>query len=444
MQPSDEGRFAIDEVFPEAPGEAMYGFATTLFPICRSLTGKGVRETLNLIQQELGPDLHLSIIEVPSGTRCFDWEVPKEWNINDAYIMDEDGNRIVDFRRNNLHVVSYSIPVDRTMSLKELEPHLFSLPEQPDAIPYVTSYYKEMWGFCLSHQQREKLTDKRYRVKIDSRLEPGYLTIGELLLPGETEQEILLSTYICHPSMGNNETSGPVVTTYLAKWLASKRRYYSYRILFVPETIGSITYISQTLDLLKRRVIAGFQVTCVGDDRAYSFLPSRTGNTLADRVAEHVLSKRAPNFVRYTFLDRGSDERQYCSPGVELPVVSVMRTRYGSYPEYHTSLDDLSLISSTGLGGAWSILVSCLHLLENNKRYQCTYPCEPQLGKRGLYPNLGTKHPQKLVRRMMNLLAYCDGNHDLVQVADRINESAFDLLDIAARLESEGLLKACE
>jgi aminopeptidase-like protein len=426
-----------------APGEEMYGLATRYFPICRSITGNGVRESLALLQKELGSAITLNIHEVPSGSHCFDWIVPDEWNIKDAYIADEAGNKVVDFQKNNLHVVYYSEPVNLELSLEELQPHLFSLPNMPTAIPYITSFYKRFWGFCLSQEQRDALKPGRYKVVIDSTLEPGSLTYADILLPGKSKKEIVVSTYVCHPSMGNNETSGPVLVTYLAKWIASLAdREHSFRFIFVPETIGAIVYLSKNLEEMKRNVVAGLQASCVGDNRAYSYLPSRLGNTVADKAAQHVLKHHAPDFVRYTFLKRGSDERQYCSPGVNLPFCSILRTRYGDYPEYHTSLDDLNLISADGLGGAWNVYARCLLLLDKNKRYRTTTPCEPQLGRRGLYQSLGTTDPHLRERALANILAYADGDHDVIDIAEICGVDALELLPLIDLLLHHNLLEA--
>lgn len=328
-------------------GHLMHQLMARAFPICRSITGDGVRETLRIIS-EIVP---LAIHEVSTGTAAFDWSVPRGWNIRDAYIADESGKKVVDFKRHNLHVVGYSNPVDKWVTLSELQDHLHSLPEQPNAIPYVTSYYKERWDFCISYEERTKLKDGRYHVYIDSSLKKGSLTYGEYLLEGETEQEIFLSTYVCHPSMANNELSGPAVAAFIAKWLASRPRRYTYRIIFIPETIGAITYLSRNLASMKKNVKAGFNLSRIGDERAYSYVASRYGDTLAHKVASNVFSFRHPDFIKYSFLDRGSDERQYCSPGVDLPLVTLSRSKYGTYPEYHTSLDNLDLVTEKGLLG---------------------------------------------------------------------------------------------
>jgi aminopeptidase-like protein len=428
------------QVVPTPPiGVEMHQWATDLFPVCRSITGDGTRRTLDYLA-ELIPGLVTH--EVPSGTKAFDWTVPDEWNVRAAYIEDESGRRIVDFARHNLHLVGYSEPVDQWLTLEALQPHLHSLPEQPDAIPYVTSYYARRWGFCLPQAQRDQLTAGRYHVVVDSTLAPGSLSYGELILKGREEKEILLSTYICHPSMANNELSGPVVTTALARWLASLGdRRFTYRIVFIPETIGSIVYLSTHLEEMKRNTIAGFVVTCVGDERAHSFLRSRDGDTLADRAAKLVMSHHAPDHVEYSYLDRGSDERQYCSPGVDLPVVSLMRTRYASYPEYHTSLDDLTLVTAAGLAGGYEMIRKSIELLENNHTYRVTTPCEPQLGRRGLYPTLSTREAGYSVRGMTNVLAYSDGTRDLVDLATHVGLSGEEAVAIAEQLHAHGLLE---
>ncbi len=424
-------------------GRRALGLARELFPICRSITGEGLRQTLQRLRREL-PEM--VIHEVPSGTRCFDWTVPDEWNIAGAYIETEAGERVVDFADSNLHVVGYSVPVDSVLTLEELQPHLHSLPDDPDAIPYVTSYYHRNWGFCLTQRQRDALRPGKYRVKIDSRLAPGSLSFGEIVLPGQSETEILLSTYVCHPSLANNELSGPVVTTEILRWLmqAGARRY-TYRAVFIPETIGALVYLSRNLTALQKRVVAGFTVTCIGDERAYSYLPSRLGGTLADRAALHALEAQVgrDGFRRYSFLDRGSDERQYCSPGIDLPVASLMRSKYGEYPEYHTSRDDFDLVTAAGLGGGIEVLSKAIAGLECNGRYRAKVLGEPQLGRRGLYPATGTRDSGAAVREMMAVLAYSDGAHDLLSIADMLGVPVWQLRPIADRLLAHDLLAEC-
>ena len=420
-------------------GNEMFAWARDLFPIHRSLTGAGVRQTLAYLA-ELVPALR--VLDAPSGTRAFDWTVPNEWTIRDAYIADESGTRIVDVRSNNLHVVGYSVPVDTWLTRAELDAHLHSLPQQPSAIPYVTSYYAPYWGFCLSHDQRMSLADGRYHVVVDSEIAQGAMNVGEIVLPGSERTEVLLSANICHPSLANNELSGMLVLTALARWLsAQSSRKHTYRIVLVPETIGAVWYLSQNAEWLRRSVIAGFVATCMGDDRAWSYLPSRKGGTLADRVAQHVLRHRVRDFDRYSYLDRGSDERQYCSPGIDLPVCSIMRSKYGTYPEYHTSLDDLSVISPAGLQGSLDVLRECVQVLEANHTWLATTPCEPQLGKRGLYPDISDGSGNESGRRLLDILAYCDGSLDVVGIADVVGMSALACADALGKLEAAGLVE---
>jgi aminopeptidase-like protein len=415
----------------------MWSLVEKLFPINRSITGNGVRETLRVLSEQIPLKIH----DVPTGTKVFDWTIPREWNIRDAYIVDPNGEKIVDFKKCNLHVVGYSMPVDSTITLDELQEHLHSIPEQPDAIPYITSYYKERWGFCIAHKERLKLREGNYHVFIDSELKDGNLTYGEYILPGESNKEVFLSTYVCHPSMANNELSGPVLAAFIGKWLASQPRRYTYRIIFIPETIGSITYLSRHLQELKQNVIAGFNISCVGDERAYSYVASRYGNTLADKVASNVLSFEHPDFIKYSFLDRGSDERQYCSPGVDLPLVTISRSKYGTYPEYHTSLDNLDLVTAAGLRGGYELIKTCIKVIENNKTYRVVSLGEPQLGKRGLYPNLSTKKSNITVKTMMDFIAYADGTNDLIEISNIIGKPVMEIVPIAERLFEAGLLE---
>jgi aminopeptidase-like protein len=416
----------------------MWQLMERLFPICRSITGNGVRETLAILS-ELMPGMTLH--EVPTGTQVLDWVIPKEWNIRDAYVANEHGERVIDFQKSNLHVVGYSIPVNAKMSLKELDTHLHSLPDQPDAIPYITSYYKERWGFCLAHSDREQLKEGEYHVVIDSDLINGSLTYGELIIPGESEKEVFLSTYICHPSMANNELSGPIVMTAIAKWIASQPRQFTYRIIFIPETIGSITYLSKNHETLKKNVIAGFNLSCIGDEGQFSYVASRYGNTLADQVASNVLEHRhANNFKKYSFLERGSDERQYCSPGIDLPLVSLCRSKYSTYPEYHTSLDNLEFVTRDGLQGGFEYVRDCLYMIENNKIYKSKCLGEPQLGKRGLYPNLSTKNTKEIVSTMMDFIAYADGKNNLLEISNIIGKPVWEIAPIAKELADADLL----
>ena len=422
-------------------GNGMYTLCNKLFPICRSITGNGVRETLRILQS-ICPAM--TLYEVPTGTQVFDWTVPKEWNIRDAWIKNSKGEKILDFAKSNLHVMGYSIPVNQKVTLEELLPLIHTQPDQPDAIPYVTSYYKERYGFCMSQEQKDALQEDTYHIYIDSDLKDGSLTYGEILIPSTegNKDEIFLSTYVCHPSMANNELSGPAVTIYLAKWLWEKKhRRYNYRIIFIPETIGSITYLSQHLPEMKKNICAGFNISCVGDDRTYSYIASRYGDTLADKVAKNVLSFRYPEYKRYSFLQRGSDERQYNAPGVDLPVCAVCRSKYGEYPEYHTSKDNMGLISPIGLQGAYEVYHDIIEALEYNDCYQVQCFCEPQLGKRGLYPTISQKGSYDEVKSMTDFIAYADGTNDLMDISNIIGIAVNQLIPVVDELVKEGLVK---
>ena len=424
-------------------GKEIHKFASELWPFNRSLTGEGVRETLDKISKHLP---NLVIKSVPSQTKVFDWTVPQEWAVREAYIITPSGKKICDFSKNNLHLLGYSIPFSGELTFGELKEHLYTLPEQPEAIPYITSYYKKRWGFSLSQNQFNSLEDGMYKVLIDTKLFDGELNYAELLIPGKSEKEIFLSTYICHPSMANNELSGPTVTTFLAKWLTTINKLeYSYRIVFIPETIGSIAYLSKNHIEMKKKIFAGFNVTCVGDNRAYSYVPSRNGKTISDIIANHVLKWTDKNFIIYNWLDRGSDERQYCAPGIDLPVASIMRTKYGKYPEYHTSLDNLkNVVTAEGLDGGYWAIRRAIEAIEKNKKFRVSILCEPQMGKRGLYPTLSVKKRDEDVNLMMNFLSLCDGRTSLLEIAQRLNVPIWDLYEITDKLQKHKLIQTDE
>lgn len=419
-------------------GNDVYNLIKILFPICRSITGNGVRTTLKILKEQYKD---LNIYEIASGTRVFDWTIPKEWNIKDAYIENSQGEKIIDFKKNNLHVLGYSLPVNKIVSLEELKKIIYTQLDQPDVIPYVTSYYKERYGFCMSENQKQSLANDKYHIYIDSELKNGSLTYGEIIIPGKNKKEIFLSTYICHPSMANNELSGPGIAIYLAKWLRSlPNRKYTYRIIFIPETIGSIAYLSKNLDIMKKNIIAGFNISCVGDDRIFSYVASRYGNTLADKVAKNVLKFYYPEYKEYSFLDRGSDERQYNAPGIDLPVCAICRSKYGEYPEYHTSKDNLELITPTGLQGAYEVYQQCIEAIEWNEKYKIQCLCEPQLGKRGLYPTISKKESYDSVKTMTDFIAYADGNNDLIEISNIIKIPIQELIPIIRILTKKKLI----
>jgi len=386
----------------------MLGWAKDMFPYPRSLTGPGFKKTLEYL---VGLNPELVPLHFPTGSSAFDWEVPQEWDIRDAFIEHiESGQRFAEFSKLNLHLVGYSEPVDTTMSLKELRPRIHTQPDQPDWVPYVTSYYRRTWGFCMSEHEKAALPEGDYRVVIDSDLFDGEMLLADAVLPGNEEKELFFSTYICHPSMANNELSGPVLSAALMQFVKNeiKAPRFSYRFALVPETIGSLTYLQENLAHLKRHVVCGFVLSCVGDERAYSHVESRMGNSLADKALQAAFVG-LPNVKRYSFLDRGSDERQYCAPGVDLPVAGFCRSKYGEYPEYHTSADNFDVVTEEGLAGSYAVMTAIIRAFEIGLYPKVRVLGEPQLGKRDLYPTTSQKGSHSDIRTRMNVLAYSDG-----------------------------------
>jgi aminopeptidase-like protein len=421
-------------------GQAMWDLVRELYPICRSITGNGVRETL----RKIGSLIPLAVHEVPTGTPVFDWTIPNEWNIKDAFIRNSKGGRIVDFRNSNLHVLNYSLPIRKTLPLAELLPHLYSLPQHPDWIPYRTSYYEENWGFCLSHHQLLTITDAEYEVCIDSTLEPGHLIYGEYWIEGRTPDEVLLSTHACHPSLCNDNLSGIALATYLARHLTGRRLRYSYRFLFIPGTIGSIAWLSRNEEKTSR-IKHGLVIACVGDPGKLTYKKSRRGNAEIDRAVIHVLNHSGKEYEIIDFSPYGYDERQYCSPGFDLPVGSLTRTPHGRYPEYHTSADNLGLVKPDCLADSLSKYLSVISVLEDNGTYLNKNPkCEPQLGKRGLYRALGgDADAGKNEMAMLWVLNLSDGSNTLLDIAERSSLPFERIRHVARELEKHNLLEKC-
>jgi aminopeptidase-like protein len=417
-------------------GERLHSFAADLYPVCRSITGDGMRYTLARIADRIP----LRLVEVPTGTQGFDWTVPKEWNIRDAYINRIDGKKVLDFRDCNLHVLSYSVPVHGTMRLGELKPHLFTLPEHPDWIPYRTSYYQENWGFCLSHNQMLGLEDEEYEVCIDSTLAEGHLTYGECYLPGSSSDEILFSCHTCHPSLANDNLSGVSVATHLAELLAGRGLRYSYRFLFVPGTIGAITWLSRNRESANR-IKHGLVLTCVGDEAGFHYKKSRRGNAAIDRAVSHVLRHCGEPSEILEFSPYGYDERQYCSPGFNLPVGCLMRSVWGTFPEYHTSADNLDFIRPDKLAGSLRMCTAIVDVLENDRRYCSRNPYgEPQLGRRGLYRSTGGDSVSTEISARLWVLNLSDGEHSLLDIAERSGMPFATICDAAHLLADHGLL----
>jgi aminopeptidase-like protein len=433
----NEHQKRVDSV---AAGQAMYRWIAELYPICRSITGDGLRETLRSVQKQIP----LELSEVPTGTQVFDWTVPKEWNIRDAYVKNSHGERVIDFHESNLHVVNYSAPVRRRMSLAELKEHLFTLPDHRDWIPYRTSYYKETWGFCLSQKRLESLKEDEYEVVIDSTLEDGHLTYGECFLPGQLADEVILSCHCCHPSLCNDNLSGITIATYLARHLREIDRRYSYRILFIPGTIGAITWLARNEQNISR-IKHGLVLTGLGDAGELNYKKSRQGNTEIDRAVTHVLKHSGQPHGLLEFSPYGYDERQYCSPGINLAVGRLSRTPHGTFPEYHTSADNLSFVHPEKLGESLATCLEIISVLENNGTFLNLNPmCEPQLGKRGLYRMIGGPVDSGLSEMaMLWVLNLSDGSHTLLDIAER-SGMRFDAIKRACEaLQEHGLLREC-
>ena len=422
----------------------IYEFLKEIFPICRSITGNGNRITLKKIQ-EIIP---IKIFEIKTGKKAYDWTVPQEWNIKDAWVKDQNGNKIIDFTKNNLHVMGYSEPVRKFVSKEELFEHLHSNPKKSNAIPYVTSYYKRDWAFCIEDSFKRIITGNKFEVFIDSSLTNGSMSYGELVIKGKSKDEVLISTYICHPSMANNECSGISILTFLASWILSmKERKYTYRIVFAPETIGAIFYIKKHYKHLRKRVKAAFNLTCLGDNNCFSYMPSRTGRTYADKIVGYVFEKYLNVYDVHSFDKKGSDERQYCHPLVDLPMVSIMRTKYNEYYEYHTSLDNLDFVSEEGLNSSLEIIKKCIETIEKNFVPLNTVVCEPMFSKRNLRPANWNKREllsndiRKKVSNITNVISCCDGKTDIIDISRHLNMDFLECCDLIKELVDNGVLK---
>jgi len=420
-------------------GHSMLSFAKELYPLNRSLMGPDIRYSLELFRNR-HPEFQL--LEFPSGSRVFDWNVPQEWTIRQAYIEHESGERFAVFSESNLHLMGYSIPVNKSLNKQELLRRIHTHPRDKMAIPYVTSYYSKDWGFCMSQNEVDKLPDGEYQVLIDSELNDGNLCLQECIIKGTNDKEIFFSSYLCHPSMANNELSGPVLLSQIIDYVKSmSSRKYTYRFVLLPETIGSIAYLSSRLDLLKQNIICGYVLSCVGDERAYSHVESRKGNNLADMALKAALLN-LDNVFHYSFLERGSDERQYCAPGIDLPICTFCRSKFGEYPEYHSNKDDFSVVTAAGLNGSYEIIKTIIDSFEMGLYPKVNIQCEPQLGRRGLYPNVSKlylgKHPAET---RMNVIAYCDGKTSIFDIANKLSLNLSTILDELRILESNGLVE---
>ena len=415
--------------------------AKELFPINRSISNIGVKKSLQILGRD---HKDFKIKSFKSKSKVYDWNIPKRWNVKKAKILNMKGEVLVDFKNNNLHVISHSQPIKKKVTRKELMAHIHTRPDLPDAIPYVTSYYKKEWGFCISENQKKSLKDDHFFVEIDSSLDSASMNYAEIYIPGKSKREIFFSTYVCHPSMVNNELSGPVVAESLIQYLSKRNNNFSYRFIFIPETIGSIAYIKKNLEKMKKNILGGFVLSCLGDERSFSIISSRTLNNPLEKILAETITlnvkKYSAKLKKYSFLERGSDERQFCSPGVNLPISGFCRSKYGTYPEYHTSLDDFNLVTKHGLKGSIDVLIQTLENIENLDFPIAIHNCEPNLGKRGLYPLLGARKKTSFVKNIKNILAYSDGTNSSKDIAKIIGIKETKVKPLIELLRNKNLI----
>ena len=416
---------------------------TKLYPICRSITGRGLEETLKIIKKEFKS---MKIYSVKSGTKVFDWKIPPEWNIKNAYVLDKNNKKIIDFKNNNLHLVGYSMPVKRLIKKKELLAHIHVNDKLSNAIPYVTSYYKKYWGFCCTQIDKKKIeinynSNDKFKIVIDSSLNyNGFLKFGEIIIPGKSKQEILISTYVCHPSMANNELSGPIVSMALIDYFSKKKNLKTMRFIFIPETIGSIVYLNKNLSELKKNIVGGYNLSCIGDEKLHSCILSKYNNSPSDYALLKAYKLKKIKFKKFSFLERGSDERQYNSPGIDIPITSIFRTKYGEYKEYHSSLDNFKLVTKKGILGGFNIAKSAIEILQKDIIPKNIYLCEPNLGKRNLYPTLSKNKLNKNSQNFLNFLTYSDGKNNLETISKHIKIKYSESLKIYRLLKRKKLI----
>lgn len=417
----------------------VFNLAKKIWAYNRSLTGNGVRDTLREFKKI---NKNLKIKKIRSGTKAFDWKVPLEWNVKEAYMIDPDKKKICDFSKNNLHLVGYSVPHKKNYTLEKIKKKIYTYKKLPDAIPYHTTYYKKDWGFCMSLNQKKKLKKGIYKVNINSSLKKGYMNFGEIFIKGKKKKEIFFSTYICHPSMANNELSGPCTMIYFSEYLKKLKLNYSIRILFIPEGIGSIYYLSRNYKNMKKNIECGFNVSCIGDNRSYSFITSRKNNTITDKITRYIYQNTSKKFIEYSWNERGSDEKNYCAPGIDLPVCTIMRTKFGKYKEYHTSKDKLGkVVTKTGLHNSFELLKKIHLLADNYCNPKTNILGEPFLTKYNLYPTLSRQSLPKKIMLIKNIITYSDGENSIIDIAEKCKVSVWDIIPLIKMLQKKKILK---